>query len=240
MGDREARRGHGRAVGRGDRREAREKGRGDPFGVRLGELGELAVEELVDGRAPQHEPALEVPAAQPHLRVQLGVRAKRAAAVGAGTEQHRLPERGDPRDVRLEVELRDVDEDEADHGVGQRARVERPHEALAVGPVADVHRRTIADHRRGLTRSGQPELRLQLLDLPAERVEVQGEKGARRLRHLHAVRAPRSDDGEQIDLDRARLSHGGREDLRLGRGSVQCVAAAWSPRPTGVRRRRRS
>ena len=78
------------------------------------------------------------PGAQPHLHVQLGVRAERAAAVGLGAEQDRLPERGDLRHVRLDVELGDVGEDPADDRVRQRALVERAHEALAVCPVCDV------------------------------------------------------------------------------------------------------
>src|SRR4051812_49908273 len=100
------------------------EGAGDAVGVGLRELGARAREQLVDGLAPERHPALEVALAQRRLRVDLRMRTKRAAAVGTRAEQDRLPERGDLRNVRLEVELRDVGEDVADDGVGQRLRVE--------------------------------------------------------------------------------------------------------------------
>ena len=71
---------------------------------------------------------------------------ERAAAVGPRPEQHRLPERRDHRDVLLEVELRDVGEQEPDHRVGQRPAVERAHEPLAVGAGLDVAR-VVRKHR---------------------------------------------------------------------------------------------
>jgi hypothetical protein len=114
------------------------EGRGHADGVRLGQLGPLAREQLVDRLGPQGDPALEVRLAQRDLGVQLRVRAERPAAVGPGTEQDRLPERRDPRDVRLEVEPRDVREQEADHRIRERAAVEDPDETLAVGAGADV------------------------------------------------------------------------------------------------------
>src|SRR3954454_502324 len=97
----------------------------NPERVRLREFGALADEQLVDRAAPQIQPLHEVPFAQPDLRVELGVRTKRAASVGARAEQDRLPEGCDPLDVRVEDELGDVDADEADDRVLQRPPVER-------------------------------------------------------------------------------------------------------------------
>src|SRR3954453_5499898 len=109
------------------------EGAGDTLGVALGELGPGALEELVDGLAPEREPALEVALAEGRLGVDRRVGAERAAAVGARAEQDRLPERRDLRHVRLEVEVGDVGEDIADDRVGHGLRVERADEALAVG-----------------------------------------------------------------------------------------------------------
>jgi len=76
--------------------------------------------------------------AQTDVRVQGSVGTKRAPAIGAGAEQHRLPERGDPRDVCLDIELGDVDENPADDRVNERAAVESPNQPLAVAAVLDV------------------------------------------------------------------------------------------------------
>src|SRR4051795_8053479 len=114
------------------------EGAGDTLGVALGELGPGALEELVDGLAPEREPALEVTLAEGRLGVDRRVRAERAAAVGARPEQDRLPERRDLRHVRLEVEVGDVGEDVADDRVGHGLGVERADEALAVGAGLDV------------------------------------------------------------------------------------------------------
>src|SRR3954452_5724209 len=123
----------------------------DPVRVRLREFSAVAGEQLVDRAAPQAQPLREVPLTQPHLRVELGVRTERAAAVGPRAEQDRLPERRDPRDVRLEVELRHLDEDEPDDRVLQRPPVERADQTFAVvaaldvvKPVPDAHPITMA------------------------------------------------------------------------------------------------
>src|SRR3954454_14803767 len=71
--------------------------------------------------------------------MQRGVGAERAAPVALRTEQDRLPERGDLRHVRLDVEMRDVREDPADDRVGQRLRVERADQPLDVLTRLDVH-----------------------------------------------------------------------------------------------------
>src|SRR3954451_16692868 len=110
----------------------------NPERVRLREFGALAGEQLVDRAEPQIQPVHEVTFAQPHLRVELGVRTECAPSVGPPAEQDRLPERCDPRDVRVEVELGDVDEDEPDDRVLQRPPVERADEPFAVGAARDV------------------------------------------------------------------------------------------------------
>jgi hypothetical protein len=69
------------------------KGVRDTHRMSLGELGSLPGEQLVDGRAPQGQPALEVTGAQPDPRVERGVGSERAAGVGPGPEQDRLPYR---------------------------------------------------------------------------------------------------------------------------------------------------
>src|SRR4051794_38535946 len=131
---------HGEAAARrcGHRLQAAVEGARHAQRVRLGQLRPRAREVLVDGLAPEHEPALEVAGAQRHAHVQLGVWAEGAAAVGLRAEQDRLPERRDLRDVRLDVELGDVREDPADDRVGERAAVERAHEALDVVAGLDV------------------------------------------------------------------------------------------------------
>src|SRR3954453_4948011 len=57
---------HARDLDGGD---PRVEGAGDALGVGLRQLGALAREELVDGHAPQEQPALEVAGAQLHLLV---------------------------------------------------------------------------------------------------------------------------------------------------------------------------
>jgi predicted enzyme related to lactoylglutathione lyase len=113
----------------------------DAVGVGLGLLGARAVEELVDGLVPEREPPPEVPLPQPDPGVQRRVGVERPARVAPGAEQDRRPERRDDRDVLLEVELRDVGEDEADDRVVQRAAVERADQPLAVVEVVDVRER---------------------------------------------------------------------------------------------------
>src|ERR1035438_10826392 len=66
------------------------------------------------------------------------MRSKRAAGIGPRAEQDRLPEGLDLRDVGLDVELGDIDEDPADDRVNQRPPVEGTHEPLAVGAGLDV------------------------------------------------------------------------------------------------------
>jgi hypothetical protein len=124
-------------VGRQRRQPPVERG-ADAVGVRLGLLGARAGEELVDGPAPQPQPALEVRGLQPGLAVQRHVRGERAAAVGPRAEQHGLPERRDHRHVLFEVELGDVGEQEPDHRVGHRLAVEGAHQALDVLGGLDV------------------------------------------------------------------------------------------------------
>src|ERR671921_992879 len=82
------------------------------------------------------------------------VGAERAAAVGARAEEDRLPERGDDRHVRLEVEPGDVGEEEPDDRVLERAGVERAHEALAVGAGLDVV--ALGRHTAEGTAAGRP------------------------------------------------------------------------------------
>ena len=71
--------------------------------VRLRQLGALAREQRVDGLAPEHEPALEVAGAQPHLHVQLGVRGGRrrrgrsGRRAGSSPRRRRSPGRGPRR-----------------------------------------------------------------------------------------------------------------------------------------------
>src|SRR3954453_9712792 len=89
----------GPVVRRGMAVQARVEGAGDALGMALGELGPGAFEQLVDGLAPEGEPALEMAALRGRLRMDDGVGADRAAAVGACPEQDRLPERRDDRDV---------------------------------------------------------------------------------------------------------------------------------------------
>ena len=111
---------------------------GHPPGVALGQLGPLAREQLVHGQLPQPQPALEVAPSQLDLGVQGGVGSKRATRVGLGTEQDRLPEGGDAGQVGLEVEVRHVREQEADHGVGERSGVELADQELTVLAGVDV------------------------------------------------------------------------------------------------------
>jgi hypothetical protein len=101
------------------------EGRCDVIAVPLGQLATRAVEQLVDRLVPQDEPGFDARPAQQRGEMQAHVRRERAAAVGLRAEQDRLPERGDPRHVHLEVELGDVGEQEADRQVGQRARRSR-------------------------------------------------------------------------------------------------------------------
>lgn len=63
---------------------------------------------------------------------------KGATTVGMSAEQDRLPEGRDLRDVRFEIELRDVDEDPADYWVNERSAVELTNETLAVPAILDV------------------------------------------------------------------------------------------------------
>ena len=125
------------------------EGVGHPQGMRLGQLGTVAREQLVDRAAPERQPPLEVASAQPDLRVQLRMRTERTAAVGLGSQQDGLPERGEPRDVRLEVELRDVDEDEPDASFrlntpdGYNDRMPKPQSIAQAGLVG--WRKAIAD-----------------------------------------------------------------------------------------------
>ncbi len=96
-----------------------------------------------------------MPATERNLAVDDDVRCKRAPGVGLRAEQDRLPERGDPRDVCLEVQVRDVGEDEADHAVTQRTRVERAHEPFAVAALLDVRQRVghVSEDRARLRRA---------------------------------------------------------------------------------------
>ena len=110
----------------------------DSVRVGLGELGPLAGEELVHGPAPQPQPALEVTPPQANLRVQRGVGRERPARIGLRAEQDRLPDGGDPRYVRLDVELGYVDEDEADHRVNERTTIESAYKPLAIRAGLDV------------------------------------------------------------------------------------------------------
>ena len=126
------------AAAAGPRLQAGLKGSRDAFRVGLCEVRPLAGEQIVDGAAPQPQPALEVSRAQTHAGIQGGVRTEGPAAVGARAEQDRLPERGDLRDVGLDVELGDVDEDPPDDGIGQRSLVERSDQPLAVAALLDV------------------------------------------------------------------------------------------------------
>ena len=89
---------------------------------------------------PDHspQPPLEVPSAQPDLRVQLRMRTEGTAAVGLGSQRSSPRTRPSAGRVRLEVELRDVDEDEADDGVLEGAPVEGVHVLLAIGTALDV------------------------------------------------------------------------------------------------------
>jgi len=84
------------------------------------------------------EATSRAPESRPRVRTDRDLRTERAAVVGLLAQQHRLPERRDPRHVRLEIEPRHVGEDEADDRVGQRPPVERAHQPLAVGAALDV------------------------------------------------------------------------------------------------------
>lgn len=72
------------------------------------------------------------------LAVEFEMDAEGAACVGLGAEQDRLPERGDHRDVLLEVELGDVGEDPADLLIHHGLAVEGANELLAVCGALDV------------------------------------------------------------------------------------------------------
>src|SRR5205814_7935957 len=98
----------------------------------LRQCGPRTGERFVNGRIPQPQPSLEVTTAQADTLVERGVGPEGAPAVGLATEQYRLPERRYPRNMSLEVEPSDVDEDEADDRVGEGPRVELAHEAHAV------------------------------------------------------------------------------------------------------------
>ena len=106
--------------------------------MRFGKLRALTVEQLVDGLLPQPQPSLEVTRAEFGAGVQGGMGRERATAVATGSEQDRLPERRDPRHVRLKVQSRDVREQPPDHRVGERPAVERAHQPLTVAAGLDV------------------------------------------------------------------------------------------------------
>src|SRR3954469_18927779 len=76
-----------RARRRGHTMEALVERSRHPPRVRLRQLRALAGEQLVDSRAPEHEPAFEMALAQLDLRVQPRVWCERAAAVGLATEK---------------------------------------------------------------------------------------------------------------------------------------------------------
>jgi drug/metabolite transporter (DMT)-like permease len=68
-------------LGAGEVGQTPHEGGGDALGVALGQLGPLAGEHLVDGVAPQPQPALEMAGEQRGLGVQRGVDGERPAAV---------------------------------------------------------------------------------------------------------------------------------------------------------------
>src|SRR5205823_4446975 len=76
-----------------------------------------------------------------HLSIDDHMRPERPSRVRLGAEQDRLPKRGDPRNVGLKIEMRDVGEDEADHRIAQRSRIERAHQPFTVITILDVHER---------------------------------------------------------------------------------------------------
>jgi hypothetical protein len=118
--------------------EATVKCVGHPSRVRLREGRSVPDEQFIDRARPERQPPLEVPLAQSDLRVDHRMWTERTTAVGLRLEENRLPERRDPRDVCLEVELGDVNEDETDDRVHERPPVEDAHQPLAIGAALDV------------------------------------------------------------------------------------------------------
>lgn len=70
--------------------------------------------------------------------MQVLVDTQRVAAVEPRAEQDRLPEIAHDRQVRIEVHLRDIEEEGAQRRVGEGAGVEVAHQLLDVGAVGDV------------------------------------------------------------------------------------------------------